>query len=96
MRTASLAVSLGLFGATAATSCAAPAPHCVDFFQPVTATGTDPGAPVSARLVVQGLGTWSYATRLHLEKVDGAWKVDVTPETIEPDLMPGGTIVRIA
>lgn len=55
---------------------------------------SSPGAPFTAKVVVQGLGTWSYSSRLHLEKVDGHWAVDFTPATIYPTLTGADTIVR--
>lgn len=53
-----------------------------------------PGAPFAAKVVVQGLGTWSYSSRLHLAKVEGHWAVDFTPGTIYPQLATGDTLVR--
>ncbi|MGH3743292.1 MAG: penicillin-binding transpeptidase domain-containing protein [Mycobacteriales bacterium] len=60
---------------------------------PVSSTSR-PGAPFTAKVVVQGLGTWSYSSRLHLQKVDGSWAVDFTPATIYPTLTAADTIVR--
>lgn len=53
-----------------------------------------PGAPFTAKVVVQGLGTFSYSSRLVLSKVDGHWAVAFTSATIYPTLTGADTIVR--
>lgn len=61
---------------------------------PVSST-KEPGAPFTGRVVVQGLGTWTTASRLDLSKVHGVWKVAFTPQTITPRLGPGDNLVRV-
>lgn len=60
----------------------------------IVSSTAHPGAPFTAKVVVQGLGTWTYTSRLDLAKVNGHWAVDFTPATIYPTLTATDTIVR--
>jgi beta-lactamase class D len=66
----------------------------VSFSHGLVTSKTQPGTPITASVVLQGLGTWHTASRLVLQRVDGSWKVDFTPQTITPQLATGDTLVR--
>jgi beta-lactamase class D len=55
---------------------------------------TQPGAAITTRSVLQGLGTWSSTSRLRLVRLDGSWKVDFTSQTVTPSLASGDVLAR--
>jgi cell division protein FtsI/penicillin-binding protein 2 len=56
----------------------------------VTTKGKTAQAAFSARIVLGGIGTWTYQDTLHLAMVSGTWKVEWTPAAIYPTLPVGG------
>jgi len=63
--------------------------------------GDEATATFTARMVLAGLGEWSYEGELHLVRAEGdrpegapAWLVDWSPAAVHPDLAPGQRLVR--
>lgn len=53
-------------------------------------------ASFTARLALQGLGTWVYNGTVPLEDVGGRWQVRFSPAAIHPQLTPGLSLGRTA
>lgn len=57
--------------------------------------GASASVPFTARLVLQGLGTWTFADRLALARVAGHWQVLFSPQTVYPGLAAGDVLLRV-
>ncbi|MHB8342497.1 MAG: penicillin-binding transpeptidase domain-containing protein, partial [Mycobacteriales bacterium] len=57
--------------------------------------GASATVPFTARLQLQGLGTWSFADSLSLQRLAGRWEVVWSPEAVYPGLSAGDTLVRV-
>lgn len=53
-----------------------------------------PGAGYHASVTLQGLGSWTYDARVHLQQVNGQWRIQFTPQTIYPGLEGQDKLVR--
>jgi hypothetical protein len=47
--------------------------------------------PYTATLKLKNVGDWTYKGQIDLKVADRAWKVDWTPRTLHPSLVPGAT-----
>ena len=56
--------------------------------------GSRADATFSARLVLAGLGTWTYGGHLALAKAGNAWRVRWSPADVHPALAAGGRLSR--
>jgi hypothetical protein len=61
----------------------------------LTVHGSRASAPYTAMLVMQGLGTYSYAGTLALQKSGGQWKVVPDLASVHPALQPDTHLARI-
>lgn len=61
---------------------------------PVTSSGGRATASFSARLQLDGIGTWSYRGELSLSLANGSWRVSWSPADVYPDLRRGWTLRR--
>ncbi len=68
-------------------------------YEPGTLVRAENGAdvPYHAQLQLAGLGPWAYDGGLHLDRgPDKVWRVDVTPASIHPQLVAGGSLTRVS
>jgi hypothetical protein len=61
----------------------------------LTVHGSRASAPYTAKLTMQGLGTYSYTGTLALQKSNGTWKVVPDLASVHPALRPGTHLSRV-